>query len=181
MAFINDTLKRATLPVTVAATGTIGAAAATVDVASSFNVTYTGTPNGAVTLPNPTDAQAGDFIKVANVGTVPFSIGGDTLNAGSHTYAEWTGGTYTFLDGGRNAGASVAVATVPAGALNVTHNLGLPAGTFSSVVYRAYNSSGNEVTFRRNKAADTANVMGFTAPVTITTNLPITFDFAPLA
>jgi hypothetical protein len=181
MSFINDNLKRATLNIAVAAAGSIGTAATTVDIASSFNIAYTGVANGAITLPNPTDAQAGDIIKVANTGVTAFSFGGDVVNAGFHTYAEWSGTAYTFLDGGRNAGVSVPVAAVPAGALLVTHNLGMPTGTFSSVIYRAYNMLGNEIVFRRNKAADTANALGFTSPVALTTNLPITFDFTPLA
>jgi hypothetical protein len=181
MSFINDNLKRATLNVAVPASGPIGTAAATVDIASSFNIAYTGAPNGVITLANPTDAQAGDIVKVANTGAVTFSFGGDTVNAGFHTYAEWSGTAWTYLDGGRNAGVSVPVAAVPAGALLVTHNLGMPVGTFSSVLFRAYNTLGNEIIFKRNKAGDTANVMAFTSPVALTTNLPITFDFSPLA
>jgi hypothetical protein len=134
-----------------------------------------------LTIPNPTDAQAGDRVYIANTGTVAFSIGGDTVNPGAHTQAHWTGTAWAFLDGGRNAGVSVPVAAVPAGALLVTHNLAMPAGSFSSVIYRAYNTLGNEIVFRRNKAADTANAMGFTNSTAITTNLPITFDFVPLA
>jgi hypothetical protein len=181
MSFINDNLKTATLPLTVAAAGVIATAPLSVDIASSFNVAYTGVANGVVTLPNPTDAQAGDRVRVANTGTVAFSIGGDTLQPGFHTLAHWTGTAWSFLDGGRNAGVSIAVAAVPAGALLVTHNLSMPAGTFSSVLFRAYNTLGNEIVFKRNKAADTANALGFTSPVALTTNLPITFDFSPLA
>ena len=181
MSFINDNLKRATLNLAVAAAGPIGTAAATVDIASSFNVTYTGAANGVVTVANPTDVQAGDIVKISNVGTIAFSFGGDILNPGFHTYAEWTGTAYTYLDGGRNAGVSVPVATIAAGNFTVPHNLAMPTGTFSSLVFRAYNSIGNEVVFKRNKAADTANVLGFSSPVAITTNLPITFDISPLA
>jgi hypothetical protein len=180
MSFINDNFKRATINLTVSAAGSIGTAATTVDIASSFNIAYTGVANGVVTIANPTDAQAGDIIKIANTGITAFSFGGDVLNPGFHTYAEWSGTTYTFLDGGRNAGTSVALASVPAAAFLVTHNLGMPIGVFSSVIYRAYNTFGNEVVFRRNKTADTANAMGFTSPVALTTGLPITFDFTPL-
>jgi hypothetical protein len=179
--FINDSLKRATLNLPIAVAGSIGTAPLTVDIASSFNITYTGVAGGILTVPNPTDVQAGDIVKIANIGAIPFVIGTDMLNAGFHTYLEWTGTTWTFLDGGRNAGISVPVATVSAGNFTVTHNLGMPTGTFSSLVFRAYNSIGNEVTFKRNKAADTANVLGFSSPVAITTNLPITFDIVPLA
>jgi hypothetical protein len=182
MSFINDNFKTAQLaPIALAAAGSIGAAPATVDIASSFAINYTGPVNGLVTIPNPTDVQAGDRVRISNVGTAAFSIGGDSLSPGFHTYAEWTGASYTYLDGGRNAGVSVPVAAVAAGNFTVTHNLAMPAGTFSSLVFRAYNSIGNEVIFKRNKAADTANVLGFSSPVAITTNLPITFDISPLA
>jgi hypothetical protein len=181
MATIKDSLKRATFDLTVTAAGSLGTAATTVDKASSFNVTYTGAVGGAVTLAAPTDAEAGDIVKVANTGTIAFSFGGDLLNPGFHTYAEWTGSAYTYLDGGRNAGVSVNVATISAGAFTVTHNLGMPVGSFSSVIFRAYNSIGNEIIFKRDKASDTANALGFTSPVAATTNLPITFDFSPLA
>ena len=181
MSFINDNLKRATLNLAVAAAGSIWTAPTTVDIASSFNVTYTGAVNGVITIANPTDAQAGDIVKVANVGATAFTFGGDTINPWYHTYAERTGTAYTYLDGGRNAGISVPVAAIAAGNFTVTHNLSMPAGTFSSVIFRAYNSIGNEVVFKRNKATDTANVLGFSSPVALTTNLPITFDFTPLA
>lgn len=181
MAFINDNLKIATLNLTVVAAGPIATAPLSVDIASAFNVTYSGTADGVVTIPNPTDAQAGNVVKVANVGTVSFTIGGDKLAPGFHTYAHWTGTAWSFLDGGRNAGTSISVATVSAGNFLVTHNLAMPTGSFSSLVFRAYNSIGNEVVFKRNKTADTANALGFSSPVAITTNLPIVFDIAPLA
>lgn len=181
MSFINDNLKMATLPLAVAVAGPIATALLSVDIASSFNVTYSGIADGAVTLPNPTDAQAGDKVKIANVGTVSFTIGGDKLSPGFHTYAHWTGTAWSFLDGGRNSGVSIPVATVAAGNFLVTHNLAMPAGSFSSLVFRAYNAIGNEVVFKRNKAADTANALGFSSPVAITTNLPIVFDIASLA
>jgi len=57
----------------------------------------------------------------------------------------------------------------------------MPTGAFSSVIFRAYNSIGNEVVFKRNTAADTANVIGLSSPVALTTNLPIRFYVTPLA
>lgn len=181
MAFTNDTFKTATLALTVTAAGPIATAALSVDAASSFNINYTGPANGALTIPSPSDAQAGDRVTITNTGSVAFSIGGDVLNPGFHTRAQWTGTAWSFLDGGRNAGVSIAVATIPAGPILVTHNLGLPTGAFSSVVFRAYNSVGTEIVFRRNKAGDTANLLALSSPVSITTNLPITFDISPLA
>ena len=58
MSKINDNFKKATLTVALAAPGSLGTAAATVDIVSSINVNYTGTANGAVTIANPTDADA---------------------------------------------------------------------------------------------------------------------------
>jgi hypothetical protein len=184
MSLINDNFKTATVALAVTAAGAMATAAVSVDIASTFLVTYTGAANGAVTLPNPTDAQAGDRVKVLNAAasTQSFSMGGIAVPVGQHIEAVWSGTVWSFQSTvGRNAGASVSVAAVPAGALLVTHNLAMPAGTFSSVVFRAYNSAGNEVVLRRNKAADTANVLGFTVPVAITTNLPLVFDITPLA
>lgn len=181
MTFIADNFKTAQVTIALAAPWAIGTAATTVDIASSIAVNYTGTANGAVTLASPTDAQAGDRVKVLNIGTQPFVINGDAVNPWFHVDAVWNGTAWNYQDGGRNAGVSVPVAAVPAWVLNVTHNLAMPAGTFSNVIYRAYNTLGNEVVFRRNKAGDTTNVLSFTVPVAITTNLPITFDIIPLA
>lgn len=176
-----DNFKLVTLPLAVTAAGPIGTAALTVDIASSFNVTYTGVADGVVTVPVPTDAQAGDVVKIVNVGTVAFMLGGDSLAPGFHTYLHWTGTAWSFTDGGRNAGKVVSVAAVPAGTLLVTHNLGMATGAFSDVIHRAYNSAGNEVIYKRNFAGDTANAMAFSVPVLITTNLPHRFFFTPLS
>jgi len=181
MAFISDNLKTAQLTVALAAPGTIGTAALTVDIASSIAVNYTGTANGVVTVPTPTDVQAGDRVSILNVGTQPFSLNGDSIPVGYFAELRWSGTAWIYQDGGRNAGISVPVAAVPAGVLNVTHNLAMPTGAFSSVIVRAYNTIGNEVIFRRNKAGDTANVVSFSVPSAITTNLPITFNIIPLA
>ena len=181
MSFINDNFKVASIDLTIAAAGPLGTAAATVDIASSFNVKYSGAANGAIVVPTPTDVQAGDRAFIANVGVIPFSVLGETVNGGFMTIIHWSGTAWILLDGGRNAGVSVPVAAVAAGNFIVTHNLGMPTSLFSSVLFRAYNTLGNEVVFKRNKAADTANALGFSSPVVISTNLPITFDFSPLA
>jgi hypothetical protein len=78
--FFADNVKHATIPLAVTVAGSIGTAVTTVDIASSFNITYTGVANGVVTAPNPTDGQAGDIVRVANVGSVAFTIGGDLLS-----------------------------------------------------------------------------------------------------
>jgi hypothetical protein len=92
--FIDDTQKNATLPIALSAAGSIGTAPLTVDIASSFNVTYTGALNGLVTLPTPTNAIAGDLVKVANTGTVAFKVGSIVVEAGLHTYLHWSGAAW---------------------------------------------------------------------------------------
>ena len=180
---VADNFKLVTLPLAVTAAGPIGTAALTVDIASSFNITYTGVVDGVVTVPVPTDAQAGDIVKIVNVDTVSFMLGGDSLAPGFHTYLHWTGTAWSFTDGGRNSGALVSVALVPAGTLLVTHNLGMPSGSFSRLIYQCHNTlplgQASKVELRRNKSADTANAMAFSIPVAITTNLPLVFDFTP--
>ncbi len=52
-----------------AANGTIGTAAATVDVKTTFNINQT-TANITLTLPSPTDTTAGRIIYINNIGTV---------------------------------------------------------------------------------------------------------------
>jgi hypothetical protein len=176
-----DNLKLATLPLAVTVAGSVGTAATTVDIVSSFNITYTGVANGVVTVPNPTDTQAGDTVKVANVGTVAFIIGGDALLPGFFTNLHWNGTAWLSSDGGRNSGMPVTVATIPAGILNVTHNLGMAVGAFSDVQVSVLNSAGNVVIYRRNTAGDTANVLSFNVPVAVTSNLPHRFIFTPLS
>lgn len=181
---IYDSVKFGTLAFpNFAANGAIGTAANTVDMASSFVITQT-TASISLTIPSPTDAQAGDRLQVANAteSTTSITVAGIVIPVGGLQEFMWTGTAWvTNISGIRNQGTSVSVATVGAGTLTVTHNLGLPSGKFSSVVFRAYNSAGSEIIFKRNKAGDTANALSLTIPVAITTNLPIVFDIAPLS
>jgi hypothetical protein len=183
MTYILDNHKNATIKLaTVAAAGPFAAAAASVDIASSFVITQT--TNVALTIPNPTDATAGDLLRIGSdtTSTSPFSVNGITLTPGEFATFFWSGTAWLYLDGGRNAGAVVPVAAVAAGNFVVTHNLAMPAGSFSSVIWRAYNPAGNEVILKRNTAADTANATGFSSPVALAApNLPLTFYFTPLA
>jgi hypothetical protein len=180
---VNDILKTATLPLANFATsGAIGTAATTVDIASSFVITQT-TPGVALTLPLPTNANSGDRLLVgsATTSTTPVNVAGTILVPGEFASWLWGGTAWLFADGGRNTGASIAIAGVPQGALLVTHNLAMPTGAFSQVIYQCHNSVGTQVFLRRNKAADTANAMAFTVVSAITANLPLTFDFSPVA
>lgn len=177
--FIATNQKLATIALAnVAAAGPLGTAAATVDVVSSLTINQT-TAGIALTIPAPTDALAGDRLTVGNVGTAAVTVAGVPLAPNEFAEWVWSGTAWLMNDGGRNMGASVLVPTIAAAAnFTVAHNLAIPTGAFSSIIERAYDTNGNEVVFKRNKAADTANVMGFYSPIALAN---ITFDFAPLA
>jgi hypothetical protein len=180
---INDIFKTATVPLANFATaGAIGTAATTVDIASAFVITQT-TAGIALTIPNPTNANAGDRLLIgsSSTSTTSVNIAGVVLVPGEFSEWLWSGLAWLFADGGRNSGAPVTVAVAPAGNLLVTHNLNMPTGTFSQVGYWCYNSIGNKVEFRRLMASDTANAMAFSLPVAMTANLPLVFHFIPLA
>jgi hypothetical protein len=178
--FVNDNFKTATLTFTNFATGgSIGTAPITVDIASTFNINQT-TVGQIITLPTPTDTTAGDRLVVNNVGTASFTMGGLLIPAGTSGKFNWTGTAWiTDANVGRNMGAVVTLATMVAGNNTVTHNLAMPAGTFSNVVFRAYNATGNEVIFRRVVASDTSNTLVVNSTVAIST--ATTFYITPLA
>lgn len=177
---LQDNLVTATIALpNFAASGAIGTAAATVDLASSIVVTQT-TAAVALTLPAPTDATAGLELTVINAAasTQSVTVGGTVLVPGALGWYKWDGAAWANIQTGvRNQGVSVTQA-VTAGLSTVTHNLAMPAGKFSSLILRAYNAAGNEVVFKRNKAADTANVLGISS---VTAMAGITFDIVPLA
>ena len=175
--FINDTLKAATLVFGNLAAGPIATAPLSVDIASSFNINQT-TANIALTLPTPTNASAGDRVTVQNIGTAGFTINGYPVKAGEFGEFVWSGAAWQVMDGGRNTGAVVVAAAVPAGLSTVTHGLALPAGAFSSVILQAFDNTGSIVAFKRNTATDTANAYGISSPIALTN---ITFHFTPLA
>lgn len=179
MAFINDNLKTATIALTnFAASGALGTPAATVDIASSFVITQT-TAGITLTLPTPTDATAGDRLTIASstTSTTSITVAGISLVPGEFAQWQWTGSAWAFADGGRNTGAVVTVASVVVGNNTVTHNLAMPTGSFSSLIFRAYNATGNEVTFRRVIASDTTNALVVNSSVALTN---ITFYITPL-
>ena len=180
MAFINDNFKTATIALpNFTVNGALGTAIATVDIASTFVITQT-TASISLTLPSPTDATAGDRLVVINstTSTTGIKVVGVPLSIGEQAMFTWSGTAWITNDGGRNMGTSVLVASVPVGNSLVTHNLALPAGTFSQVIFGAYNTTGNEVTFKRNKVADTTNAFGISSPIALTN---ITFDIINLA
>ena len=74
--------------------GTIGTAAATVDVATTFNVNQT-TTGQTLTLPTPTDTTAGRIVYINNIGTANFTMSGVLITAGRAQGYIWTGTAWT--------------------------------------------------------------------------------------
>lgn len=96
MAIVNDSLKLVTLPViTMGASGVIGPASTTVDIASSFTVNST-VANIAVTLPTPTASTIeGDIVRVyAAIGSQPFTFYGTLVKAGTFGFVNWVDGNW---------------------------------------------------------------------------------------
>jgi hypothetical protein len=180
MPFIQDNLRLATTVVANLATGgVIGTAATTVDIASAFNINQT-TAAQALTLPSPTIADAGLLVKISNVGTASFTLNGQQMPLNATTEFLWNGTVWTVDPNiGRNAGGVIVLATMTAGNNTVTHNLNLPAGSFSSVDFTARNSVGQEVAMRRITASDTANAIVVNVVSAIAT--PTSFYIVPLA
>jgi Chaperone of endosialidase len=92
--------------------GAIGAAAATVDIATNFNVDQT-TASQTLTIPSPTNTTTtkGKIVTLNNVGTANFTMGTVTVPAGSYGSAfVWTGTAWNPI----NAASNVAGATFSA-------------------------------------------------------------------
>jgi len=70
--------------------GAIGTAAATVDVASLFNVNQT-TASQTLTVPNLTNATNGKTIHINNVGSASFTLLSKTIEPGTGILLRWTG------------------------------------------------------------------------------------------
>ena len=177
MALFNDNFKTATLGVSLAASGPLGTAATTVDIASSFILTATAAAL-VVTLPAPTDALAGDRILVKTV-TNSATVNGILIPVGTFAPFMWDGTAWiNDANVGRNMGAAILVASITVGNNTITHNLTLPSGSFSNVVVQGFNSTGNQVVFRRVLGSDTTNSIVVNSTVALTN---ITFYISPLA
>jgi hypothetical protein len=72
----------------IAASGPIGTAAATVDIATNFAINQT-TAGLALTLPNPTQALNGAFVIVSNSGSASFTLNGTIVFPGQFSSFEW--------------------------------------------------------------------------------------------
>jgi fibronectin-binding autotransporter adhesin len=85
--------------------GNIGTAAATVDIATTFNVNQT-TSGQTLTLPNPTVTTAGRIVYVNNVGSAGFSMYGVSVVAGTAQSYIWNGTNWipTNIDGAGSGG-----------------------------------------------------------------------------
>src|SRR5581483_5926404 len=79
--------------------GSIGSAATTVDVATTFNVTQT-TTGQTLTLPSPTTATAGRLVYINDVGTTGFTMYGVAIASGNSAGFIWNGSAWTPTDSG---------------------------------------------------------------------------------
>jgi len=91
--------------------GNIGTAAATVDVATTFNVNQT-TAGQNVSLPSPTVTTAGRLAYVNNVGTTSFTMGSASLNTGAGVVFIWNGSTWVALTSGSSVSGVTTLGTI---------------------------------------------------------------------
>jgi len=83
--------------------GAIGTAAATVDVASLFNVNQT-TASQTLTVPNLTNATNGKTIHINNVGSTAFTLLSKTIEPGTGILLRWTGSAWSISGVGNATG-----------------------------------------------------------------------------
>ncbi len=76
-----------------AANAAVGTAVATVDVTSHIIINQT-TAGITLTLPNPTNAQAGRLLIVENAGTSPVTVAGKSINTGETISFVWDGNSW---------------------------------------------------------------------------------------
>ena len=108
--------------------GAIGTAAATVDVASLFNVNQT-TSGQTLTVPNLTNATNGKTIHINNVGSTAFTLLSKTIEPGTGILLRWTGSAWNISGVGNATGGG------GAGDIEgVTAGIGLTGGGTSGTV-----------------------------------------------
>jgi hypothetical protein len=83
--------------------GAIGTAAATVDVASLFNVNQT-TASQTLTVPNLTNTTNGKTIHINNVGSTAFTLLSKTIEPGTGILLRWTGSAWNISGVGNATG-----------------------------------------------------------------------------
>jgi hypothetical protein len=76
--------------------GSIGSAATTVDISSSFNILQT-TASQTITIPNPTSVTAGRIIYVNNTGTTSFTMLGKVVPIHAGLTAKWDGQIWSLV------------------------------------------------------------------------------------
>ncbi|MEO7364653.1 MAG: tail fiber domain-containing protein [Candidatus Saccharimonadales bacterium] len=92
-----STLLTATALGNFATGGSIGSAATTVDVSTTFSIAQT-TAGQTLTMPVPTTSTAGRLLVINNVGTTSFVMGGNTISAGATSTFEWNGSAWVPTD-----------------------------------------------------------------------------------
>ena len=108
--------------------GAIGTAAATVDVASLFNVNQT-TSGQTLTVPNLTNTTNGKTIHINNVGSTAFTLLSKTIEPGTGILLRWTGSAWNISGVGNATGGG------GAGDIEgVTAGIGLTGGGTSGTV-----------------------------------------------
>jgi hypothetical protein len=98
---INDSFKKVGFPISNLPTGgSIGTAATTIDLYSTFLINQT-TADQTISLPNPSDIQFSDIVNIVNIGTADFKVlGGKIVEKQSNAQAVWTGSVWNFLISG---------------------------------------------------------------------------------
>lgn len=109
--------------------GAIGTAAATVDVASLFNVNQT-TASQTLTVPSLTNTTNGKTIHINNVGSVSFTLLGKTVETGTGIILRWTGSGWSISGVGNATGGGGGSGDID----GVTAGVGLTGGGTTGTV-----------------------------------------------
>ncbi len=89
-----STLNTAKNILDVSGGGSIGSAATTVDIYTTFAINQT-TPGQTLSLDNPNNATAGRIVYVINTGTTSFTMGGVVIGIGTNASFLWNASTWT--------------------------------------------------------------------------------------
>jgi hypothetical protein len=164
---IADSLKLQRIQlVNFAASGAIGTAAATVDIASSIAVAQTAA-GVSLTLPNPTDTTDMRVLYVQNTGTASVTVGGTIIPAGKYMEFTYTGTAWVATADTSPNKFYVQQALV-AGNNTITHNLNLAVPKAAQIMVR-HATTGETILGRVTPASMTSNALVFNVvtPVTL--------------
>ena len=166
----------------VAGGGDIGTAAATVDVATSFNVNQT-TASQTLTLPDPTDTAAGRIVFVSNVGSASFTMYGDAIAAGGSSTFIWNGTswvkTISFSNTGVSAVGSLDGGTANADGATITGTnifLQSASDTFPGLVNTSAQEFNGIKTFDDAVVIQGNSLVGYTSPDSFSTNAALSIN-----